>query len=470
MRQFKVGRRVEWGWGRGWGGHSCGFCLLCRILGEQNAGYPADLSTDALRAALKHFQPNLSCPDQSLRLATLNFLCSFEPLPCPPPSDSRKRRKALDGSVVREEGEEGEGEACMVLQQLRDLEAAPPSLESARQTCGSLARLQVAAEGGTLPGEVVQAVLRCMLGLLHVKFQLIWDAALACLAALVEKQVGQQEEEGGGEEDLNTRFRALVAPSGPCTGAGTRLVLLLQGLLKMPQTAAGGKEWRAALSEWLTVIRDMKNPKGLFNSQGVKAVLAERFLGDSEGAVQQLALECLLQWKDPSLLPYAERLERLIQLKTVREEVAVWSLDSVEAEHREGLLPLLIKLLMPKMMARGGKVREAGEAGDVRVGRGVTAISPPVPACRRLPPCPERLCWLFWDSWRPRSWRPTSPYCSDRLVRHSSIRCLTPSSHPPSRQGVHSVHLTGSGHSLAAVFLLCRDWSSGFLTSRISAP
>ena len=112
----------------------------------------------------------------------------------------------------------------------------------------------------------------------------------------------------------------------------------------------------------------MKNAKGLFNSQGVKAVLAERFLADSEGAVQQLALECLLQWKDPFLVPYAERFERLIQLKTVREEVAVWALDSVEAEHREGLLPLLIKLLMPKMMARGGKVREAGEAGDGRVG------------------------------------------------------------------------------------------------------
>ena len=248
-------------------GHSGGFCSLCRILGEQNAGYPADLSTDALRAALKHFQPNLSCPDQSLRLATLNFLCSFEPLPCPPPSDSRKRRKALDGSVVREEGEEGEGEACMVLQQLRDLEAAPPSLESARQTCGSLARLQVAAGGGTLPGEVVQAVLQCMLGLLHVKFQLIWDAALACLAALVEKQVGEgwpivaqqlrewqneflegggvgvknegRQEEEGGDGDLDTHFRALVTPSQPCTGAGTRLVLLLQGLLKMPQTAAG---------------------------------------------------------------------------------------------------------------------------------------------------------------------------------------------------------------------------------------
>lgn len=64
-------------------------------------------------------------------------------------------------------------------------------------------------------------------------------------------------------------------------------------------------------------------------------------------------LDCLLNWKDDFLVPYDHHLKNLVNPKTLREEVVTWSLSSessfVEGQHRTYLVPLVIRLLMPKV-------------------------------------------------------------------------------------------------------------------------
>ena len=64
-------------------------------------------------------------------------------------------------------------------------------------------------------------------------------------------------------------------------------------------------------------------------------------------------LDCVLNWKDDYLLPYAQHLKNLVNSKNLREELTTWSLaiesPQIEESHREFLLPFVIRLLAPKV-------------------------------------------------------------------------------------------------------------------------
>ncbi len=100
-----------------------------------------------------------------------------------------------------------------------------------------------------------------------------------------------------------------------------------------------------------------------------------RFLMDSDPAIQKLSLECLLNWRDGYLTLYVEHLENLISHSTLREELVTWNVSrdshQVQAEHREGLLAVVLSILYPKIMKRSTKA-----SGKVRVNASILCCHP----------------------------------------------------------------------------------------------
>ena len=64
-------------------------------------------------------------------------------------------------------------------------------------------------------------------------------------------------------------------------------------------------------------------------------------------------LDCLLIWGDKFLVPYDQHLKKLISFNSFREELTTWSLSSesklIEDSHRTYIVPLVIRILMPKV-------------------------------------------------------------------------------------------------------------------------
>lgn len=84
--------------------------------------------------------------------------------------------------------------------------------------------------------------------------------------------------------------------------------------------------------------------------------------------VQQLTLECLLTWQHDYLVPYRETLERFIREDSFREELALFSPDTVQAAHRSQFIEVLSRVLYGKMTLRrgrqgGGKVSQCVTIG-----------------------------------------------------------------------------------------------------------
>ncbi|PRW58885.1 small subunit processome component 20-like protein [Chlorella sorokiniana] len=139
-----------------------------------------------------------------------------------------------------------------------------------------------------------------------------------------------------------------------------------------------GRAWRSGLREWLALLGGLKGARGMFQWEAVQRAVAVQLM-DVDPAIQTGALKCLKVFKLKFLLPYLDRLLRLADNNTLREELTAFPLavsatslredeggSALLAEHRAGLVPLLIRLLFPKMRKRSGRLGGKGAPGSAR--------------------------------------------------------------------------------------------------------
>ncbi|KAJ1731734.1 U3 snoRNP protein [Coemansia biformis] len=109
---------------------------------------------------------------------------------------------------------------------------------------------------------------------------------------------------------------------------------------------------------WLSLLAKFRRPQ----EAHAAPMLHELYLymltrADSE--VQRRALDCLLAWRQPEVLPYADNLRNLIDDKRFRDELKTFDLavdeGSINVMHRDQLMPVVLRLLHGQMMSRSGK-------------------------------------------------------------------------------------------------------------------
>ncbi|CAI5536246.1 unnamed protein product [Closterium sp. Naga37s-1] len=153
-----------------------------------------------------------------------------------------------------------------------------------------------------------------------------------------------------------------------------------------------GKQWHVVLSDWLELLKRIEltvcGPKG----ESLKHVIIDRFLVHPDPAVQQLALDCLVAWRHGCLPKYAARLAALASYRSLKETLTTWNISPVDEEgegeeeeegrvaeaDRASVIPVIIRLLLPKLKKRSGQLAGKAAAG-VQRGTVLTFLA-------RLPP------------------------------------------------------------------------------------
>lgn len=108
----------------------------------------------------------------------------------------------------------------------------------------------------------------------------------------------------------------------------------------------------------LALFCRFNNPTVLYRSSEVYEAL-QNLLTSGDGEIQGSALKGISTWKMKELQPYHEHLSNLLDDKRFREEISTFlqvdDQDSViEAEHRPVLMPVMLRLLYGRIIARGG--------------------------------------------------------------------------------------------------------------------
>ncbi|TIC25980.1 hypothetical protein E3Q12_00708 [Wallemia mellicola] len=137
------------------------------------------------------------------------------------------------------------------------------------------------------------------------------------------------------------------------------------------------KTLKGRLVSWLKLYATFNNPKAMYKSTEMWNLFLD-FLSKGDNNIQLKSLECILTWKDVSINTYEETLKNLLNESNFRDELINFSLNiesqAISPGHREGLIPIVIRLLYGVMTWRKG--RSSGNQGSsVRRIAVLTALS-----------------------------------------------------------------------------------------------
>uniref|UniRef100_A0AAX7VDC5 UTP20 small subunit processome component n=1 Tax=Astatotilapia calliptera TaxID=8154 RepID=A0AAX7VDC5_ASTCA len=107
----------------------------------------------------------------------------------------------------------------------------------------------------------------------------------------------------------------------------------------------------------LKVFAKFTNPRALYLESSLRE-LYNQLLTHQDQQIQQVALECVITYKDPNIVPYKENLERLLDDKHFKEEIVHFNISEetgvVDASHRGKLIPLLMRILFGRLRSKAG--------------------------------------------------------------------------------------------------------------------
>ncbi|QPH00578.1 hypothetical protein C2857_004331 [Epichloe festucae Fl1] len=105
----------------------------------------------------------------------------------------------------------------------------------------------------------------------------------------------------------------------------------------------------------LGIFAQFVNPKVLYNHAKVYEALL-LLMENGDGEMQRLALKSILTWKQDGVIAYKENLEYLLDEARFKNELAVFLQgdDIIKPEHRAELMPVLLRLLYGRTIAKKG--------------------------------------------------------------------------------------------------------------------
>ncbi|KAM3084811.1 U3 snoRNP protein [Clarireedia jacksonii] len=119
---------------------------------------------------------------------------------------------------------------------------------------------------------------------------------------------------------------------------------------------SGPSDWtRRDQKGLLDILGLFVNPRSLFKSEEVYEALL-RLLANGDIETQKSALKAILTWKDSSVKPYHENLSNLLDEARFKDEITVLlqGQTAIQPEHREALMPILLRLLYGRTISRKG--------------------------------------------------------------------------------------------------------------------
>ncbi|KAM9334967.1 small subunit processome component 20 homolog [Symphorus nematophorus] len=135
---------------------------------------------------------------------------------------------------------------------------------------------------------------------------------------------------------------------------------------KEEEVEEGGRQQRKALPRrvaakqlmaHLKVFAKFTNPCSLYLESSLSE-LYNQLLCHQDQQIQRVALECVLTYKDPNIVPYKENLEKLLEDKHFKEEIVHFNISEetgvVDASHRARLIPLLMRILFGRLRSKAG--------------------------------------------------------------------------------------------------------------------
>uniref|UniRef100_A0A8C5V384 UTP20 small subunit processome component n=1 Tax=Microcebus murinus TaxID=30608 RepID=A0A8C5V384_MICMU len=120
----------------------------------------------------------------------------------------------------------------------------------------------------------------------------------------------------------------------------------------------------------LQVFSKFSNPRALYLESKLYELYLQLLLHQDQ-TVQKIALDCIMTYKHPHILPYRENLQRLLEDRSFKEEIVHFSISEdntvVKTAHRPDLFPVLMRILYGRMKNKTGSKTQGKSASGTRM-------------------------------------------------------------------------------------------------------
>ncbi|XP_063244418.1 small subunit processome component 20 homolog [Bacillus rossius redtenbacheri] len=161
----------------------------------------------------------------------------------------------------------------------------------------------------------------------------------------VEDEAMEQEQDGEDEELAEIKQQLLFQPPPP-------------------QSRSHSRSGHKTLLAHLTIFTKIKNPKAMFKEMELLKIFSD-FLSHKAPDVQKMALDYVLAYRDKGVMPYQEHLYALIDDKTFKNEITMFRIESegkvIQDHDRSAVMPVILRIVYGKMLARSAKGKAAGQ-------------------------------------------------------------------------------------------------------------
>ncbi|KAK9122055.1 hypothetical protein Syun_019672 [Stephania yunnanensis] len=312
-----------------------------------------ELKEENANEAISIFADNLLSPDSDFRMSTLRILSHYEPLKTDTCQACSEDGYPFNVSYRASPFHRGD----------------PLSVCTSRKIVNFISRIQMGLSASRISETYSLLLLTGLIGIFQKRFAQLWAPTLECLSVLIDKNVGTiwgkyvhyleqfqiefftfsnqpektedpgksegdnedpcksegENEDPGKSSDLAECFSAFLNPDIDSTPCATVLSLVES----FNAHFCKGREWRGVLKDWLNLIKAMRNPRLLRDCPedqfSLEDVLKYRLLDHNDADLQMKVLDCLLIWE-------------------VSKDC-----HHIQEHHREFLVPLIIRVLMPKV-------------------------------------------------------------------------------------------------------------------------
>ena len=330
---------------------------------------------------------NFLSPFHEIRLATFQILSSFDHL---------KLAKIVDG-----DGDES------LFTIFRRIEEIPPTIQTYRDQILLLNRIEYDATYFKDIRETVfvEDAIKFCLGLLHNKFQLLFEPTKTVLESYIDRNLNEfweifklqlnfaisQEvatvefDDLSDNEFIREKFEEFSALDTKSHDPITYRVRLWQTLSDSKSNMHDDKQKdivelffnflrneyefedeeapkarQKMLISHLQVLANFHNPKCVTRTKELKNLYVD-FLLHRNFTVQKLALDCIVRYKEEFILTYKEILYNVLNEKTFRQELLGLKLsEKIREDHRDGFIKILLPILFSKMTIKAGKKDQEG--------------------------------------------------------------------------------------------------------------
>ncbi|XP_055858759.1 small subunit processome component 20 homolog [Episyrphus balteatus] len=124
---------------------------------------------------------------------------------------------------------------------------------------------------------------------------------------------------------------------------------------KKKQSSTSTKTIVSTLTSKMGIFVNQPNPKALHREPELYSFYME-LLSGNDPALQKLALDCVMSYKNKSIMPYKDHLYALIDEKKYRDELVSFKIDraagTIQDEHRSDFMKVLLRILYGKMTTK----------------------------------------------------------------------------------------------------------------------